>query len=362
MTTVGSDPIVRRSLQVLRAGQAHTGAFVASPAFRVYDFGWLRDGSFCAYALNRVGERDAAAAFHNWALATLERHKPVAERALARLEAGELPPSGAMLPARFTLDGELEQTTPGDEPWPNFQVDGYGLWFWALGDYLAGETLDPEQRATVELIARYLAATWRLRCWSCWEEFQGGEHASTIAAASAGLAAAARILDDDLLEVEARAARDHLVARFSVDGRLGRGPDDARVDGSMAWISVPLGVLPPDDPRVSGTIEAIKRDLVGPSGGVYRYLGDTYYGGGEWLLLTSSLAWHEAVAGDVSEASQLNAWVRGRASENSNLPEQVTAHAQDPSMVQPWIDLWGAVANPLLWSHAMYLLSEAACR
>jgi len=112
----------------------------------------------------------------------------------------------------------------------------------------------------------------------------------------------------------------------------------------------------------SRTIAAIKSDLVGPSGGVYRYLGDSYYGGGEWLLLASSLAWHEAVAGDPAESAALNGWVRAQATAERDLPEQVTSRAQDPAMVEPWLERWGAVANPLLWSHAMYLVAEAALR
>src|ERR1700760_4432461 len=98
-------------------------------------------------------------------------------------------------------------------------------------------------------------------------------------------------------------------------------------------MSVPLGVFPAGDPRVVATIDAIKRELVGPSGGVYRYRGDTYYGGGEWLLLTSSLAWHEALAGDRALAAELSEWVRAQAAPNGDLPEQVTGHAQDPAMV-----------------------------
>jgi GH15 family glucan-1,4-alpha-glucosidase len=357
MATISSDPLVERSLRVLREGQSRSGAFVASPTFRVYDFGWLRDGSFCAYALDAVGERAAARAFHEWTITTLERHRAVAEAAVRRVRDGKVPPPDAMLPARFTLAGELERVD-GDDPWPNFQVDGYGIWLWALDAHVAGE-LPTEWRPTVELVASYLAAVWPLRCWSCWEELQSGEHASTIGAAAAGLDAAARLLGDDRFAAEAESARAHLARRFSVDGRLGRSPGDD-VDASMVWLVVPWGVLPADDPVAGATIDAVKRELVGPSGGVYRYRGDTYYGGGEWLLLTSSLAWHEASTG--GDPGELLAWVRGHASEDGDLPEQVTSHAQDPAMVEPWIRRWGPVAKPLLWSHAMFLVSERAAR
>ena len=353
------DLITQRSLAVLREGQAKSGAFVASPAFRVYDFGWLRDGAFCAHALETVGERAAAGAFHTWAARTIERHRSLAEAAIARIEAGEVPPFDAMLPARYTLEGAVEDHDP-DDPWPNFQIDGYGMWLWALEQHTAGRRLDAERSQTVELVARYLRETWRLKSWSCWEEFQTGEHTSTLAAVAGGLTAAARLLEDATWDDAAAEVRADMTTRFVVDGCFGLAPGDPRVDGSLTWLSVPFGVLPPDDPRVAATIAAIERDLVGPSGGVYRYLGDTYYGGGEWLLLTSSLAWHAAVAGRADVAAELAAWVRGQASPNGDLPEQVTTHAQVPDMVEPWVERWGPVANPLLWSHAMFLIAEAA--
>ena len=40
---------------------------------------------------------------------------------------------------------------------------------------------------------------------------------------------------------------------------------------------------------------------------------------------------------------------------DGNLPEQVTDHSWDPSYIPVWEERWGRVAQPLLWSHAMYL-------
>jgi hypothetical protein len=29
-------------------------------------------------------------------------------------------------------------------------------------------------------------------------------------------------------------------------------------------------------------------------------------------------------------------------------------------MIEPWVRRWGPVATPLLWSHAMFVIAEAA--
>jgi GH15 family glucan-1,4-alpha-glucosidase len=115
-----------------------------------------------------------------------------------------------------------------------------------------------------------------------------------------------------------------------------------------------------DEPIYEATVEGVRQELLCPDGGVYRYRGDTYYGGGEWILLTCSLAWHEARTGNLDGVAPLREWVRQTARPNGDLPEQVSNHAQEPGMIAPWVARWGPVATPLLWSHAMYLIMEDA--
>jgi isomaltose glucohydrolase len=355
-----TDPLRSRSIEVLKAGQAPSGAFVASPAFAVYRYAWLRDGAFCARALDVVGERTAAARWHGWVIRSIEAHRSLVEAATGRVVNGETPPPTAMPPARYTLDGTLE--ADDGEPWPNFQVDGYGMWLWAYGEHLGGELLPADIVPTVELVARYVEATWKLKCFSCWEELDGGVHASTLAAVLSGLEAAGRLLGDERCLLEAGRIRAFLLDHLVEDGRFKRGPDDERLDGSLLWLGVPFGVLPLDDARIVETVEAIRGELTGAGGGVYRYRGDTYYGGGEWLLLTSSLAWHDRLTGNAAGAERAQSWVRAQALPTGDLPEQVTSFAQEPAMVDPWLRRWGVVATPLLWSHAMYLIAESATR
>lgn len=354
-----SDPLVARSIEVLKAGQAPSGALIASPDFGVYRYAWLRDGAFCAHALDLVGEHDRARAWHGWAARSIEHHRALIESAMARVGVGNPPPPEQMPPARYTLDGRLERSSGDREPWPNFQIDGYGMWLWSLAAHLGGETLPPELAPTVRLVAGYLASCGLVPCWNCWEEFDGGEHASTIASVAAGLRAAALLLREDSWSDAAARFRGELDERYTVDGRFRRGAHDDRLDGSLLWLSTPFDVTG-DAARIAATVDTLRRELGGPGGGLYRFRGDTYFGGGQWLLLTSWLAWHDALAGDVDAARAGQAWVREQAQPNGDLPEQVTVGAQAPEMIEPWIARWGAVATPLLWSHAMYLIAEAA--
>ena len=350
--------LAARSVEVLRGGQSRSGSFVAAPRPRTYRFAWLRDGAFCAGALDAVGDRDAAYAFHRWVAACVERHRALVERAIAALAAAEPPRDELMPPARYTLDGLLER--PGPEPWPRFQPDGYAMWLWALRGHLVGGA-PAELAPAVELAARYVSTAWRHPSYDCWEE-RVDEHAATLGAIVAGLRAASTLLDRRPYADDAERVRTRLLERLVRDGRFVRSAGDRRVDGSLLWLGVPFGVLPPDDPRVRATVEAVRTDLVAPDGGVRRYRGDTYYGGGQWILLTCSLGWHDAVAGARDEVERSREWVLAQADARGHLPEQVARHAQAPDQVARWIERWGPSAKPLLWSHAMYLLLEAAAR
>ncbi|MCL6567990.1 MAG: hypothetical protein K6T35_03725, partial [Meiothermus silvanus] len=75
-----------------------------------------------------AGQHDSAQRFHDWAARTVLRHADKAERAMQRAAHGE-PLGGDYLHARYTTDG-----AEGLQDWPNFQLDGFGTWLWALGE------------------------------------------------------------------------------------------------------------------------------------------------------------------------------------------------------------------------------------
>jgi GH15 family glucan-1,4-alpha-glucosidase len=122
----------------------------------VYRYAWLRDGSWCAYALDRGGASAAASAWHRWVASTLLAHGHRVGEALAAVRAHEV--NGAvMLPARFTLAGEEETPATAEEQWPTFQTDCYGFWLWALADHIRrGGDLDDVLERGARLVVRYL--------------------------------------------------------------------------------------------------------------------------------------------------------------------------------------------------------------
>ncbi|MCK9906095.1 hypothetical protein MXD81_09950, partial [Microbacteriaceae bacterium K1510] len=108
------------------------------------------------------------------------------------------------------------------------------------------------------------------------------------------------------------------------------------------------------DNRMIQTVHTIERDLcIGY--GVHRYRGDTYYGGGIWLLLSAWLGWYYARTGERERAVDVLRWLESKWTENG-LPEQLQEHLFSPEAYSKWIDRAGQPATPLLWSHAMYLI------
>jgi len=56
----------------------------------------------------------------------------------------------------------------------------------------------------------------------------------------------------------------------------------------------------------------------------------------------------------------LRDWITAQATPDGHLPEQVAHHLLDASYYDGWVEKWGTSASPLLWSHAMYLILDAA--
>ena len=88
--------LVSASLEVIRAGQTPTGAFVASPTFSQYGYSWLRDGAFIADSLLLAGQAAAASRFHAWVASVVHASASGIERSIVAARAGGRPVVDAM--------------------------------------------------------------------------------------------------------------------------------------------------------------------------------------------------------------------------------------------------------------------------
>ena len=291
--------LVTRSLEVIRAGQHDSGAYIASPDFGIYGYAWLRDGSFVADAMSRAGERESAEAFFDWA---------------ARIVL-----EGRGFHARYGVDGSDDDSGT----WPLRQLDGWGLWLWAVAEHCGRHDVDRTRWSeAAERTADYLEREWRLPSVDWWEEREG-LHTATLACVEAGLGA------------------------WGVEA-VDVGVAEDRLDASLLCLAWPFG-------RPDGVVERVRGGLLSPGGGVHRHPDDVFYGGGEWLLLTALLGLAELEDGDEDAARTRLDWVAARAPPPGALPQHSPDHLLQPATWQFWVDKWGPPPSPLLWSHAMFL-------
>ncbi len=367
--------LYNRSIQIIKAGQYETGAYIASPNFPTYHYCWLRDGSFIAHAMDQAGEFASAEAFYRWVGHTIQKHGNKVEEIKQHLESGLPIGKDDVLHTRYTFDGE-EVTI--DSAWGNFQIDGYGTWLWALEEHvrLSGNTaLLNDLIEPIQITLRYLDLAWQLPNYDCWEEHPEYLHLYSLATVYAGFNSMASWQEKGLIpengiffSKKAAQIKEFILNYAVMDGKMVKHVWPARnaeppkpipqsgVDASLIGMAIPYRVLALDDLLVRKTIQSIETDLLRPGGGVYRYKVDVYYGGGEWILLTAWLGWYYVQIGKIDKAKKLIAWIESQASTEGFLPEQVNDFALSPKHYEPWLKKWGPVASPLLWSHAMYII------
>ena len=364
MTTVAGTPVeptgarlealAHSSFATIVALQDPSGAYPASPTFSAYrGYSWFRDGAFIADGVSSFGGVDSASAFYDWCSRILIAREEQIEGIVSAAAAGQPVADSEMLATRFTFDGR-----EGDDDWWDFQLDGYGTWLWAVAEHAErhGLGLERWQRA-IELSVDYLLSSWRRPCFDWWEENADRVHGSTLGCISAGLAAVVPALDDARATAARAAVEEIRVVLRSEglhDGHLAKWLGSEEVDASLVAVIAPLGVIAASDPVATATIDAVDAQLA-VDGGVHRYLADTFFGGGQWPLLSCFLGLAHARVGNRERALELLHWAASTAASDGSMPEQVGEHLLDPGMTQEWVDRWGPVAQPLLWSHAMYI-------
>ncbi|MBO8128450.1 MAG: glycoside hydrolase family 15 protein [Peptococcaceae bacterium] len=332
-----------------------------------YSYVWPRDGALVVYALDKAGYQEVTASFFTFC---------------ARTITGE----GYFL-HKYHPDG-----TPGSSwhPWSKdetaglpIQEDETALVLWALWHHFRRyknlEFVASLYETLVKPAAHFMSG-YRdpethlpLPSYDLWEE-RRGIFTFTTAAVSAGLAAASEIASlvgdgkSKRLWAQASAEVKEALIRYLYHedvGRFLRGvyPDgnrltpDYTLDASVFGVFA-FGLLPPNDPRVIGTMRAVANDLWVKTevGGVARYTNDYYFRrsddvervpGNPWVICTLWLAqWYIAKAVDVEDLNrgyELLQWVWRYRMTSGVLPEQIHPYTGEPLSVAP-----------LTWSHATF--------
>jgi GH15 family glucan-1,4-alpha-glucosidase len=321
------DP-VERSLVVLKAlTYAPTGGIVAAATTSLpeqlggvrnwdYRYCWVRDATFALYALMTAGYTGEARAWRDWLVRAVAgrpeqmqiMYGVAGERRLTELELRWLPGYEGSAPVRIGNGAALQ-----------YQLDVYGELMDSLHQARrAGLATHPTAWHVQRVLLDFLESGWRQPDEGIWE-VRGPRRHFTHSKVMAWVA-----LDRAVKAVERfgldgpvdrwRGLREDIHAEVCRDGYdAGRRTftqyyGSSELDASLLMIPL-VGFLPPDDPRVAGTVEAVQRELV-HDGFVRRYSTSTDIDGlpaGEsaFLACTLWLADNLALLGRAREARRL---------------------------------------------------------
>jgi len=346
--------LIERSIEIILNNQSTSGAYIASPNFKSYQYCWFRDSAFIAYSMDLYGEKKSAYRFHDWAVHTILRYEAKIMNCIDKILSGKIPSYSDYFHSRFLSDGSEVQ-----DDWGNHQLDGLGTWLWSYYQhFLINE--DPEisqvHMKALKLIRDYLISLWRYPCYDCWEENPGYVHTYTLASIFAGLHDLSKLIHDDTSKKVSMEIKNYILTNSVRNGHLTKFVGSQEVDANLFGISVPYNLITPDNKVMNKTASMIEKTLESQSFGLHRYSSDKYYGGGLWILLSAWKGWYATKIGKFEVANKALSWIEKQTDENGNLPEQIPISLNYPAYYKYWYDKWGKIASPLLWSHAMYLI------
>ena len=283
-----AEPVLRSLITLKALTYAPTGGIVAAPTTSLpeqlggsrnwdYRYCWLRDATLTLLALMDAGYYDEALAWRNWLLRAAAgspaqvqiMYGLAGERLLTEWEVPWLPGYEGSAPVRI-----------GNGAHGQLQLDVFGEVMDALHQARCGGMLPSAEGWRLQCaLVEHLASVWESPDQGIWE-VRGGPQHFTHSKVMAWVAVDRAIKGAEGFDLEGpldrwRALRERIHAEVcdrAFDPELGsfvQSYGSKQLDASLLLMPL-VGFLPPDDPRVRGTIECIERRLV-VDGLVLRY-------------------------------------------------------------------------------------------